>query len=138
MYRTFDHNYYSVDNGQPHIDTIRCNPKFFGRPRFDTVLVQTSTGPQPARIHLCFEVCIFNVAWQLARISYFTTLPLTALDRAVGMHRYEEEQLGEFIVLDSIIRSCYMSPIPADDRHFYLNDLIAADVDLFLRIQCIT
>lgn len=52
------------------------------------------------------------------------------------MKRYEEEKYGEFIHLASIIRSCYMTPIFSTDPHeFYMNDLVASDVDLFLRLK---
>jgi hypothetical protein len=50
------------------------------------------------------------------------------------MQRYYEEEGGEFIHLASIVRSCYMTPIFIHPRQFYLNDLVAGDVDLFLRV----
>jgi hypothetical protein len=129
------HTFYSKDDGLPHTDLIRCCPKAWGRIRFDTVLVQTRNGFQPARLHLLFEVEAFGALWQLARVTYFTEIHPSALDRAIGMRLYEEEVFGEFIVLGSVIRSCYMSPVAESPRRFYLNDLIAGDVDLFLRIQ---
>jgi hypothetical protein len=74
--------------------------------------------------------------WQLARVTYFTAIkPPNAADRATGMCRYEEESSGEFISLNTIVRSCYMCPIQSTCPTFYLNDLIAADVDLYLGIR---
>jgi hypothetical protein len=90
---------------------------------------------RPARLHLVFEVAAYGVQWQLARVTYFSTLPSVAIDRIIGMRRYHEEETGEFIHLASIIRSCYMTPVFTEPRKFYLNDLVAGDVDLFLRIR---
>ena len=91
---------------------------------------------RPARLHLVFSVKVHAVVWQLARVTYFTALPSTPIDHAIGMKRYEEEKYGEFIHLASIIRSCYMTPIFSTDPHeFYMNDLVASDVDLFLRLK---
>jgi hypothetical protein len=130
-----EHSYYSCDNGKLHQDLIRCNPMFFQRTRFDCILVQTAGGIRPARLHLTFEVSAFDIVWQLARVTYFTAAASVSVDRAIGMRWYEEEEHGEFIALDSIICSCYMSPVPTAPREFYLNDLIAGDVDLFLQIK---
>jgi hypothetical protein len=49
----------------------------------------------------------------------------------------EEETSGEFILLDSIVRSCYLTPVSTEsnNRTYYLNDLVAGDLDLYLRLQ---
>lgn len=74
--------------------------------------------------------------WQLALVTYFTAVqPPNAYDQAIGMTRYEEEINGEIISLRSIVRSCYMCPIAETERGYYLNDLIAGDVDLYLRVK---
>jgi len=134
-YRNIKHSYISLDDRLTHQENIRCSPSFHSRSRFDTVLVQVGDSFRPARLHLVFEVNAYDVNWQLARVTYFSGLPSHAIDRTIGMHRYEEESTAEFIHLASIIRSCYMTPIFTLSRQFYLNDLIAGDVDLFLRIQ---
>ncbi|KIM20907.1 hypothetical protein M408DRAFT_29979 [Serendipita vermifera MAFF 305830] len=137
VYHLIKHSYFSMDDCLQYRDLIHCNPSFHKRPRFDTVLIQVGNSFRPARLHLVFTVNAYKVHWQLARVTYFTELPSSAIDRDIGMRRYEEEPNGEFIHLASIIRSCYMSPIFADTqgRQFYLNDLAGGNVDLFLRVQ---
>jgi hypothetical protein len=105
-----------MDDCLVHKDPIRCSPSFHNRQRFDTVFVQTQHSLRPARLHLVFEVRIFDLVWQMARITYFTAINPTALDRTIGMRLYEEEAHGEFITLSSIVRSCYMSPADAKDK----------------------
>ncbi|PVF94153.1 hypothetical protein CPB86DRAFT_766272 [Serendipita vermifera] len=133
IYRTFEHEYYSCDNGTPCVDLIRCSPNFFHKIRFDTVLVQVSEGTQPARLHLIFRIEAYNQIWELAFVTFFTLLPQSPIDKVIGMNRYQEAMIGEFISLDAVIRSCYMVPIDQGIRQFYLNPLAAADLDLFLR-----
>lgn len=114
-------------------DIIRSNPSCYKRVRFDTVLVQTQNGHRPARLRLVFQVFAYGRRWQVARVTYFTRLPARAMDRTIGMARYEEEKEGDFIFLGTIIRSCYMVPIFSIDRHYYLNNLISGCTDLYLR-----
>jgi hypothetical protein len=56
----------------------------------------------------------------------------SARDQAIGMHRFEESKQGEVI---SIVRSCYMTPAFPSHKIAYLNDLAAADVDLYLHAK---
>jgi hypothetical protein len=133
-YRNIKHSYVSFDDQLMHQENIRCSPSFFSRTRFDTVLVKVDDSYRPARLHLVFEVTAYGVAWQLARVTYFSALQSVTIDRTIGMQRYHEEEGGEFIHLASIVRSCYMTPIFTNPRQFYLNDLVAGDVDLFLRL----
>jgi hypothetical protein len=122
-----------MDNGFETKDIIRSNPQCYNRVRFDTVLVQTLDGYTPARLRLVFEVNAYNRTWQLALVTYFSRVPTRAMDRTVGMARYEEQEQGEFIQLGSIIRSCYLTPIFSTPREFYLNNLVAGCTDLYLR-----
>lgn len=115
-----------------HNDIIRCDPKCYGYTRFDTILVQTSNGPRPARLHLIFETVAYKKVWQLARVTYFTMIETTVHDRTIGMAKYEEECNGEFIFLNSIIRSCYMTPVGSSQNIFYLNNLVCGDTDIFI------
>lgn len=137
IYLQWAHSFYSIDDGSRYKDIIRCNPKVYGRTRFDTVLVQTDTGPRPARLHLLFSVTAYQQPWDLAFITYFTSMPAVAQDKRIGMTRYQEEIHGEVVPLASILHSCYLTPLPNSEttRQFYLNHLIRGDTDLFLRIQ---
>ncbi|KAG8788672.1 hypothetical protein FRC15_002829 [Serendipita sp. 397] len=134
-FRAIKHSFYSKDDGNECQELIRCNPLCFGSIRFDTVLIQTMDGLRPARLHLVFESSHHGLYWQLALVTYFTAYPASATDGIVGMRRYQEEMKGEIISLHSIVRSCYMSPVSLGPRNFYLNDLVAGDVDLYIRLN---
>lgn len=134
-YRQIKHTYYSLDDRFPHQDYIHCTPGFHERDRFDTVLVDVGDSFRPARLHLVFSVKVHGVVWQLAQVTYFTALLSTPIDCAIGMKQYEEEKYGEFIHLASILQSCYMTPIFSAPHEFYMNDLVAGDVDLFLQLK---
>jgi hypothetical protein len=125
-----------MDNGVQHEELIRCTPKFHNRQRFDTVLVQMPEQLLPARLHLIFEVEAHEKLWKLARVTYFTPITRSAVDKMIGMWRYEESDVSYTILLENVARSCYMTPIDGQSSHnlFYLNDCIAGDIDLFLRI----
>ena len=134
-YQQIKHTYYSLDDQLPHQDYIRCTPGFHEWDWFDTILVDVGDSFRPARLHLVFSVQVHVVVWQLAWVTYFTALPSTPIDHAIGMKQYKEEKYGEFIHLASIIQSCYMTPIFAAPQQFYMNDLVAGDVDLFLQLK---
>ncbi|KAG8832541.1 hypothetical protein FRB91_000220 [Serendipita sp. 411] len=136
VYRTIKHSYVSMDDFLPKQDLIRCSPKFFNRPRFDTVLVDTIHGTRPARLHLILETTRHRLEWQLAYVTYFSLYePASPLDKLIGMQRFQEEEDGEFIALESIIRSAYMAPYSTRPNDFYFNYNIAADTDMYLRAQ---
>jgi hypothetical protein len=132
-----DINYFSMDNGIEHRDIIRCRPTFHRRVRFDTVLVQTPDGYRPARLHLIFEAVAYGKQWQVARVTYFTRIPPSEMDKIIAMNRYQEEIEGEFIFLGTIIRSCYLTPISSSPGYYYLNNLAAGCTDLYLRCPLI-
>jgi hypothetical protein len=132
-YRRMDILYFSMDNGIENRDIIRCHPSFHRRLRFDTVLVQTTNGYQPARLHLLFEANAYKKAWKIALVTYFTRIPPSDMDKIIGMNRYQEGTEGELIFLGSIIRSCYLTPIFSTPGYFYLNNLAAGCTDLYLR-----
>lgn len=130
-----DINYISMDSGLKHRDIIRCVPKCHGRSRFDTVLVNTDVGYQPARLHLIFEAVAYGRQWQVALVTYFARNPPSTVDKLIGMNRYQEEVKGEFIFLSAIIRACYLTPTftSTSPGYFYLNNLAAGCSDLYLR-----
>ena len=125
-----------MDDGIATPDIIHCNPRCYHRVRFDTILVDIGQGwYRPARLHLVFELTVYQLRWQLARVTYFTQLKTRREDRIIGMDRYEEERCGEFIFLDSILRSCYMQPDPRSPGYFYLNNLATGSTDLYLHCR---
>ena len=130
-------NFISLDDGQPQVDIVRCNPSFFGKPCWDTIIVKTELGDSFARLHSIFEAhdpqC--NQVWQLARITWCVPSPNSQQDRLVGQQRIHEASQGHFIPLASIVRACHT--IPTYDDHSncasYINDLV--DTDMYLRLN---
>ncbi|KAG8819022.1 hypothetical protein FRC19_010189, partial [Serendipita sp. 401] len=133
-YTRFDYQYTSRDTYLPLKSSLRATPSFHRRSRFDTAFVNTPEGIRPARLHLIFETFRHGLVWQMALVTYFTRYQSSSMDKAIGMHRYQEQKDGEIIMLASLERSCYMAPSPGHPSHFYLNDAVAGDVDLFLRV----
>jgi hypothetical protein len=135
IFKLFYHTYPSMDTGFAIKEHIRCNPSAYGQMRFDTVMVQTETNFAYARLLLIFEVAAFKRKWQLARVTYFR--PTSAsVDSVIGQSRIAEQDRGEFIFLGSVMRSCHILPaFEGGDREFYVNDLVAGDTDLYLRLN---
>jgi hypothetical protein len=67
----------------------------------------------------------------------FTRIPPSEMDKIIAMNRYQEEIEGEFILLGTIIRSCYLTPISSSPGYYYLNNLAAGCTDLYLRCPLI-
>jgi hypothetical protein len=88
-YRQIRHSFYSLDNGIEMVNIVRSSPRCYGYVRFDTVLIQTASGYQPARLHLVFETLAYQK--QLARVTYFTRVESIKIDRTIGMVRYQED-----------------------------------------------
>jgi hypothetical protein len=129
------HQYHSADHGLIERDLIRCNPMAYGVERFDTVLIDAGDHSQVAKLHLIFEIEAFERLWQLARVTYFRPTSSVQADRVLGQKRFAAQNVGEFIHLASIVRSCYLSPVYDGTQDFYLNDMAAGDTDLYCRLN---
>jgi hypothetical protein len=129
------HQYHSADHGLVEADLIRCNPRAYGVERFDTVLIDAGNKSQVAKLHLIFEIEAFKRRWQIARVTYFRPTSSIQADSVIGQQRFSAQNMGEFVHLASIIRSCYLSPVYDGMPDFYLNDMAAGDTDLYCRLN---
>lgn len=124
--------YRSLENWQEKEDILRCNPDFFGRPRYDCVVINT----EPisfGRIHALFTFkSRSRNSYNIALITYLEPSTWKPKTKWEGCQVFKESGRAEFVFAEYLVRGCHM--IPAFDksgRMFYLNDLV--DPDAFLR-----
>lgn len=126
----------SCDDWMPCYDLVRCNPKFHGRPRFDCVLINDEHGTRIGygRLAALFSCSVlghdFNIAFVLR-----SDIVTPASDVDIGLSVVREREIGEFILVDRIIRAAQLISTFAPDhpRDFFLNDLV--DYDMILRLD---
>lgn len=128
------------------IDYLRCNPKFYGYPRYDSVIVNSDPDPYFARL-ICLFTCMFNgQSYPLALIQPFTSV-YTHRNRKQKDIDFELLRLRKNFRKDFQIVSIYTfirgaviiesgetpdPPGPAfKSRDYFLFDLL--DPDMFLR-----
>lgn len=128
--------YNSMDDGTVIEEAVECSSSYHHVERFDTVFIQDSDSPasiKVARVHLLFRVYHRGEAFDLAFITEFEQAPwLDEREKVMGAHRFSHRNVGRFVEVDAIIRSCYMTPrfLSSDisqeleyPEDFYLNDL---------------
>ncbi|KIJ41730.1 hypothetical protein M422DRAFT_171963, partial [Sphaerobolus stellatus SS14] len=123
--------YRSLENWQEYQDILRCNPKFYGEPRYDCVVINTER-VSFARIYALFSCeTPSKTRHDIALIRKFQTSswkPKTVWDGC----RILEEKIFDFVFIKYLIRGCHMVPaFEKSGKIFYLNDLV--DGDAFLR-----
>ncbi|KIJ43728.1 hypothetical protein M422DRAFT_169582, partial [Sphaerobolus stellatus SS14] len=123
--------YRSLENWQEYQDILRCNPKFYGEPRYDCVVINTER-VSFARIYALFSCeTPSKTRHDIALIRKFQTSswkPKTVWDGC----RILEEKFFDFVFIKYLIRGCHMVPaFEKSGKIFYLNDLV--DGDAFLR-----
>lgn len=123
-----------------HRDVLRCNPLFYGKERWDCVLVHSSKGISPARLLAlmdCFESKDSPRHLNLAVVLYFDPVlaPIGEVERATGFRRFRlrRRDQAEIISIRSIIRGALMAPTLESSRtsDYLANDLV--DEDMYLR-----
>ena len=135
--------YDSMVDWKIRVDYLRCNPSFYGRPRFDCVIVYRGDGYYFARLLYLFTYNFRGTTFPIALIQpYADVHPPRKKDRELRLHRLRPTASGKkrgnssiFISARSIRRGAFL--VPALDNP---NDLIVVDVidtDMFLRIKSI-
>ncbi|KAG1877635.1 hypothetical protein DFJ58DRAFT_645452, partial [Suillus subalutaceus] len=79
-------NYESLVDWRMHEDLLRCNPKFYGSPRFDCVIVKTTDNLFFARLMYLFGCSIGDTDFSLALIHPY--------DAGIGVRRRQDVDLG--------------------------------------------
>lgn len=129
-------SYTSCDDWMPSHDLVRCNPMFHGRPRFDCVLINDGTDKPIGygRLAALLTCLAFEREFEIAFIvrSVIVT-PAEKVD--IGLAIVRERAVGEFILVERIVRAAQLIPtfLPARPRDFFVNDLV--DYDMVLRLD---
>jgi len=122
--------YRSLEDWREKRDILRCNPRFYGAPRYDCVVINTSP-ISFARLQGLFTCRdLDKKECTVALVSLFqpsTWKPRTNWDWC----RVFEERGYSFVLLDYLVRGCHMIPVFDNPGIFFLNDLV--DGDAFIR-----
>lgn len=122
-------------------DLLRCSPEFYGAPRYDTVLYQSSPG-KFFFARLIFIFIYHNPRHNLPRfpvalIQPFDYVPPTIVDKELSLcHlRLRPRSQSTFIPLRSILRGAlvYNDPRTGKERDYLVVDTV--DGDMFLRCK---
>ncbi|KAF8869695.1 hypothetical protein BD779DRAFT_1456762, partial [Infundibulicybe gibba] len=116
------------------VNRLRCSPKFFNCPRYDSVLTHDANN-EPVFMQLLF-VFTYQVGDQvlpLALIQPYTCLPPSQRDIDLELIRLQLGTTSKFIPARSIIRGALLAPTFNNSNHYHLVDVV--DTDMFLRTR---
>ncbi|EFI26693.1 hypothetical protein CC1G_15464 [Coprinopsis cinerea okayama7 len=141
-FRSMEAFYTSKESWDIERDLLRCSPSFHNRPRYDCVIIQTTTGPIFARLLSLFtlqqpgspdtEAIPFALA-----LPYATTIPapIRKKDTSAGFYRVRKapRPRAEFFFARSIVRGAVLVAVNERNIDFLVFDV--TDSDMFLRVQ---
>ncbi|KAI6156008.1 hypothetical protein BKA82DRAFT_3967167 [Pisolithus tinctorius] len=138
-YRYLLVNYESTVTWNQCTDRLRCNPSFFGVPRYDCVLIQyTETETAFVRL-ICMFSCVIpdigSMEFILAQPFMTRIGPARTIDHDLRLKRVKSvpRAASIFIPLCSIIRGAILAPDTEHDDEFFVVEQL--DSDMFLRTQ---
>ncbi|KIO04410.1 hypothetical protein M404DRAFT_143459 [Pisolithus tinctorius Marx 270] len=138
-YRYLLVNYESTVTWNQCTDRLRCNPSFFGVPRYDCALIQyTETETAFVRLICMFSCVIPDIgSMEFILAQPFTTRigPARTIDRDLRLKCVKSVPWAAsiFIPLCSIIRGAVLAPDTEHDDEFFVVEQL--DSDMFLRTQ---
>ena len=126
---------------KPAADYLRCNPSFFGAPRYDGVIIHKAGGrgvPAQyifAQLIFVFSIVIGEHTYPLALVHPMTQKPARRLDQDLSLYRVRAKLRTEavFVPVRSIVRGALLYPVPQKAREYYVVDTV--DADMFVRVQ---
>ncbi|KAJ6563330.1 hypothetical protein DFH09DRAFT_1477164 [Mycena vulgaris] len=130
-------HYQSLSTWNSTADHLRCNPKFHGHPRCDSVLVKTAGEPFFAQLIYPFSCPVEKKSHAFALVLPLDvpTGRLSRKDRVLRFHRVHAKprKNSEFISVHSTIRGALLTPEFDKPGEFIVVD--AADGDMSLRLK---
>ncbi|KAI0631788.1 hypothetical protein C8Q77DRAFT_1074747 [Trametes polyzona] len=134
-YRLIRINYESMVMWRQLADILRCNPMFFGEPRYDCVMIKADPYNYFGRLLLMFTCQVDGQPQLLALIQSYTRPigPPTQKDINLGFYRLHETPRTECISLHSLHHGVLLIPDFAEKGDFLVHDLV--DTDIFLRMK---
>ena len=130
-------NYQSLETWQQATDYLRCNPLFYGQPRYDLVMVNMFGDDSTfCRLVRVFTYAYAAQTYALALVQPYTTFIQSSqsVDRKLGLCRIHEKPRHEsqIIPMRSIIRGALCIQDNEKEGDFLVLDTI--DEDMFLRL----
>lgn len=119
-------------------DILRCNPKFFGHPRYDCAIFNAVPSDFFGRLVFMFTCVVGDRVEPIALIRPFDQ-PRRApsqKDKDLGFYRVRERQRGtqtEFVSLHSIRRGALLVQDFQKSGDYLVHDTV--DSDMFLRVR---
>ncbi|KZT35401.1 hypothetical protein SISSUDRAFT_990606 [Sistotremastrum suecicum HHB10207 ss-3] len=144
LWKTIYVNYTSLEDWLPQRCIIRCNPSFYHKERFDTVIVNDETlryaslqktGPDRTFKPYLSTTGTYSLEAliSMALVRYFDKSAWKPKVSFEGMQVFKARTDTHLIYVASIIRSCHMIPVPGKADMYFLNDQL--DADMFLRVS---
>ncbi|KAG1771613.1 hypothetical protein EV702DRAFT_1181456 [Suillus placidus] len=120
-------NYESLVDWRQCTDYLRCNPKFFGAPRFNCVFIQMTDKIILGRLLFVFECTVGDTVLSLALIHPFDapTGGRTRKDKHLNIFR------AEFFSVRSIICGAFV--VPNGNHDYLVIDTVATDMFLCVK-----
>lgn len=133
--------YRSTQDWRELRDILRCNPSWYGRPRYDCALINMTDSPDDLTVVRLRGVyrCILNARGEeedVALVKFFKRSSYKPHTVWQGCRTMDEEKEYEFVLLKHLLRGAHMIPVfnrpPSDPQNtFYFNDMI--DNDMYIR-----
>lgn len=123
-------------------DYLRCSPKFYNRPRYDFVIINTADGYIFAQLALVFTIKINDKDYPIALVRAFerpisSSVPRQIRKKDKDLHFLRLQQLKEsqmeFVWAQSIVRGAVMVPANDLENHSIVFDVL--DADMYLRVR---
>ncbi|KAJ7168011.1 hypothetical protein C8R46DRAFT_898867 [Mycena filopes] len=127
--------YQSLEDWRGLRDILRCNPKFHGRPRFDSVLINSdSPGLAFARLFALLRCKLeSNRQVDVALVRQFRRSKWKPRTEWAGCQVHEEDKSYSLMLMDDVIRGALLTRVPVSGKenlHFLVDTV---DADMFLR-----
>jgi len=137
-YRLIKVNYESKVDWRAKTDYLRCNPKFNGQPRYDSIIVDHPRGSIFAQLVLVFVCRVDECDYHLALIQPMEkkSRPNTnSVDRSLSIYRWHirDRNRCEVISVDRIVRGAVLVADPKYKGDYFVIDTL--DEDMFLRVR---
>ena len=121
-------------------DLLRCNPDFWGRPRYDYVIVNLSPRGQTfaklISLFMCtVGICVHPLALVQSLDHRPRSGPVWDIDKKLSLHRWNlrPQSRCEIIPVRSIVRGALLIPDANYSGDHFVVDTV--DTDMFLRIK---
>ncbi|KAG2117609.1 hypothetical protein DEU56DRAFT_874099 [Suillus clintonianus] len=133
-------NYESMVDWRLHRDLLRCNPQFYGSPRYDCVMVKTADKPFFARLVYMFSCSIGGADFPLALIHPYDVGIASSRRRrdddiGVWRVRAKPRSSSEIISVRSIVRGAALASDPETPGDYFV--IHTVDTDIFLRVKAL-